>query len=123
MESIILQYLDALEKADLDRLLALFSENAMVNSPLYGMVPASNFYKELFADTTQSKLQLIDIFVQSSKPTAAVNFLYQWTLAHGEVSHFDCVDIFEFDKEGKIKSVKIIYDTARTRPVFEELKS
>ena len=123
MQATIRQYLNALEKADFDQLMTLFSDKAIVISPLYGRRPASEFYKELLEDTKQSKLKLLGIFNNSNEKSAAVNFLYEWTLANGEVNSFDCVDIFEFEKEGKIKSVKIIYDTAQTRPDFEQLKT
>jgi ketosteroid isomerase-like protein len=37
-------YLDALSRADVARMLDLFSDDALVHSPLYGPVPASMFF-------------------------------------------------------------------------------
>jgi ketosteroid isomerase-like protein len=37
-------YLDALSRADVGRMLDLFSDDALVRSPLYGPVPASMFF-------------------------------------------------------------------------------
>ena len=41
-------YLAALEAADEARVLALFTGDAIVHSPLYGPVPAAEFYPALF---------------------------------------------------------------------------
>jgi pimeloyl-ACP methyl ester carboxylesterase len=35
---------------------------------------------------------------------------------------FECVDIFRFDENGKIKELTIIYDTSKIRTSFEEMK-
>jgi ketosteroid isomerase-like protein len=44
-------YLGALGDADLTAMLSLFSEDAVVHSPLYGPVPAAKFFPALFSDT------------------------------------------------------------------------
>ena len=41
-------YLGALGRADLTAMLSLFSEGAVVHSPLYGPVPACEFFPALF---------------------------------------------------------------------------
>ena len=38
------QYLKYLQEANLDKLLSLFTENAIVVSPVYGEMPARDFY-------------------------------------------------------------------------------
>jgi hypothetical protein len=50
--------LDALGRADLTMMLSLFSDGALVHSPLYGAVPASEFFPSLFGDTAESRLTL-----------------------------------------------------------------
>lgn len=121
MKTLIKQYLDGLERADTKALLALFSEDAMVYSPLYGALEARVFYPKLMADTTASEISLLDVFTNEENRTAVVNFLYTWTMANGATTVFDCVDVFAFDEQGKIRSVKIIYDTAPTRILFDAL--
>jgi len=112
-----------LQKADYEQLMQLFASDAVVLSPLYGKRPAAAFYKDLFADTQQSELTYLTTFTDPTERKIAVNFLYRWTLADGAVTTFDCVDIFELDENGKIKLLKIIYDTAKTRPMFQQNKS
>jgi hypothetical protein len=51
-------YLDTLGRADLAMMLSLFSDGALVHSPLYGAVPASEFFPALFGDTAESRLTL-----------------------------------------------------------------
>lgn len=116
-------YLDALGKADYQKLMALFSEDALVLSPLYGERPAAAFYKDLFQDTRASELTFLDVFTNPHGDKACINFLYRWTMADGSVTVFDCVDVVEFDPNGKIKQLKIIYDTAQTREKFDSLKN
>jgi hypothetical protein len=40
---------------------------------------------------------------------------YDWVLKDGTPTYFECVDIFQFAQDGKIKQVSIIYDTAKIR--------
>ena len=56
------EYLAALEVGDAERVLALFAPDGAVHSPLYGSVPARQFYPTLFADTAQSKLTFPRLF-------------------------------------------------------------
>ena len=121
METIIKNYLQALEDADLGAMLMLFSPNALIYSPLYGPQKPRKFYQDLFRDTQQSKIQLLDIYTNLEKHTASVNFIYEWTMANESQTTFDCVDIFHFDGENKITQLKIIYDTQQARPLFNEL--
>lgn len=115
-------YLEALSKADYQELIALFTNDAVVLSPLYGERPAANFYQELFQDTQSSELTFLDIFINAAGDKACINFLYRWTMSDGSVTIFDCVDVVEFDQNGKIKQLKIIYDTAQTLEKFNNLK-
>ncbi|HEC95886.1 MAG TPA: nuclear transport factor 2 family protein, partial [Euryarchaeota archaeon] len=62
IEKTLKLYLKALEKGSYEDIIKLFTENAMVNSPLYGKIKASEFYKELFKDTAKSKITLLNIF-------------------------------------------------------------
>jgi ketosteroid isomerase-like protein len=113
-------YLRALEKGSYDDVVELFTEDAVVVSPLYGTVKASEFYRDLFKDTAKSKITLLNIFVSKNNECAAANFRYEWTLKNGNTVSFECVDIFEFSEDGKIKKLKIIYDTHEVRKIFKK---
>lgn len=121
MEEVARRYLQALGDADYDALMQLFAADAKVVSPLYGEQPATKFYRELLLDTQDSRLTFLDVFTNAQQRKASLNFQYRWTMADGAIVEFDCVDIFEFDTDGKITKLKIIYDTAQTRPSFDQL--
>ena len=115
-------YLELLEISEIDRVIALFSTNAIVHSPIYGIKIASLFYKELASDTQNSKLDLKGIFEDSELNQLALYFNYQWTLKNGKKINFDVVDILVFDEHDKIIELRIIYDTVVSRDAIAELK-
>jgi len=111
-KEVIKQYLKYLEIACYETIMGLFSDEAVVKSPLYGDVPASVFYKDLLNDTSDSKITLKNIFLSSlNDNTAAAQFEYIWTLKDGKQVIFEVVDLFDFDLNNKIKQLTIIYDT------------
>jgi len=120
VKEICKQYLDALNEGSLEKVLSLFDPNAVVVSPLYGEMPATTFFKVLFADTNRSETKLLNIFESISGNTSlALYFHYIWTLKSGKIIEFDCVDVFEItpDKK-KFTKLKIIYDTVPIRADF-----
>ena len=122
-KSIAKCYLEYLHNGTIDRLLQLFSQEAIVDSPLYGIRKASDFYQELQADTLRSELELLGIFDEENRSDLAVYFRYRWTLKNGEVVSFDVVDIIRFDASQKIEKLKIIYDTALVRTFLAQIKN
>ena len=66
---------------------------------------------------------IINIFVSINNPrTAAAHFRYHWILKNGTPVSFECVDVFQFDDNGKIRELTIIYDTSKIRAFFDEMK-
>ncbi|MEU6036753.1 nuclear transport factor 2 family protein [Actinomadura sp. NPDC047616] len=118
-------YRDALTRADLQGVLALFSPGATVHSPLYGPIPATEFYPELFADTSRAKFHLLGV-AEGGKPDGGrivtVWFQFDWRLPSGQPADFECVDVLELADDGKITTLHIIYDTVTARPAFEAEK-
>lgn len=96
---------------------------AIIHSPLYGELKASKFYKDLFADTSESKITLLNIFKGKDNFTGAGHFRYDWKMADGTPVSFECVDVFKFSEDNLINKLIIIYDTAGIRPAFEKMKS
>lgn len=119
---IIKQYLKVLGIGNYKEIMKLFSPDAIVHSPLYGEVKASKFYRDLFADTSESKITLLNIFKGKDNFIGAGHFRYEWKLADGTLVSFECVDIFKFSKDNYIKDLTIIYDTAGIKPAFEKMK-
>jgi SnoaL-like domain len=107
------EYLAALEVGDAERVLALFAPDGIVHSPLYGSVPARQFYPTLFADTAEAKLTLRRVFCDD-REAVAFWFDFAWVLADGMPAPFTVVDIAELTEDGLIANLHIIYDTSPT---------
>jgi hypothetical protein len=98
-EQLARTYLDALGSADLDAMLALFTKDRQVHSPLYGPKPAASFFPELFGATTESHLTLKG-FAQGAAETGG--------------------PLLELAPDGRIATLRIIYDTVLARPLLEQ---
>ncbi len=122
IEKVIKDYLKALEIGSYETMMKLFLKNAMVLSPLYGKIKAVDFYRELFKDTLKSKITLLNILKSNNKLIGAGHFRYDWVLKNRTPISFECVDVFQFAADGRIKQITIIYDTAKIRPSFEKMK-
>lgn len=114
-------YIACLAKGDLQGLLALFAEHAIVISPVYGKKNYKDFYTQLFADTQNSELNIKGIFEDAETGKIALHFDYGWTLRNGSKLNFEVVDILEFDQDNKITVFTIIYDTVRARELVKKL--
>ena len=99
----IKDYLRALESGNDEDMIKLFAKDAVVFSPLYGEMKAINFYREVFKDTLRSKITLLNILRSRNPFIAAGHFRYEWVLKDGTPTYFECVDIFQFAQDGKIK--------------------
>ncbi|MEL6391951.1 MAG: nuclear transport factor 2 family protein [Bacteroidota bacterium] len=115
-------YIQHLARGDLDALLQLFAEGAIVISPVYGQMPYTNFYTTLFADTNNSTLTVKGIYEDALTGFVALHFNYQWTLKNDTKVKFDVVDIIAFDAENRITKLTIIYDTVESRKLVGQLR-
>ena len=117
------QYLDALNRADLKKVLSLFEDDAVVISPLYGEVPVADFYSSLFSDTQESKTRLLNILESTENHNiVALHFQFQWTLENGGYIDFECVDLFELSlNSNRFQKLTIVYDTYPIREDFNSL--
>lgn len=124
-DRLVADYLRALEAADLDGVLSLFSEGAAVHSPLYGRVPAHEFYPRLFGDTASSRLELRAVLTgqDAGGPVVAFWFDFHWILVDGTPAPFTVVDLARLDDEGKIQELHIVYDATAIRARFEAART
>jgi hypothetical protein len=124
-EQLVDEYLEALASGSTARVLALFAPSGVVDSPLYGTMPAADFYPALFADTGQSRLTLRTTMTGAldGLPVVSFWFDFDWTLASGEPAPFTVVDVAELDAAGLVTTLHIVYDTARIRAAFERQQS
>lgn len=111
-KSAMLRYLEAFTKGDLQGILALFAENAFVHSPTQEKPkPPQEFYSALLERAKGTVFTVKSVFSGEAPNRAAVLFDYRKPLSGGGMHVFDCVDIFDFDADGKIKEMWIIFDT------------
>ncbi len=122
-EAIAKKYLEILQEANLTAMLDLFTDDAIIISPLYGEVLVKEFYEKLFSDTQKSILTLDGIFSEVNTQRVSVLFDYHWVLVNGKQVHFKVVDIIEFTDELKIKKLTIIYDTVYSRNAISEIRN
>ncbi|WP_297694966.1 nuclear transport factor 2 family protein [uncultured Eudoraea sp.] len=121
-KEIALKYLDYLDKGDIEKIIELFNKNGVVDSPIYGIMKAHEFYHKLNNDTNNSELLLKGIFEDNDSNKLALYFGYKWTLKNKEEVEFDVVDILEFDSLNTITKLKIVYDTVLARALVKQLK-
>jgi len=116
-------YLDALGQGDLDAMLSLFTADGQVHSPLYGPKPAASFFPELFGATSESNLTLQGVAegrTETGAPLVTLWFRYDWLMAGGARTEFDVVDVLELAPDGRIATLRIIYDTVLARPLLDQ---
>lgn len=116
-------YLEHLQNGNIVAVIDLFTHEGIVESPVYGVKKASQFYHELNNDTSKSELEVKGVFEERDSNTIALYFTYHWTLKNKEKVSFDVVDIIEFSSAHKIKKLTIIYDTVISRRLVQELRS
>lgn len=116
-------YLTFLSEGKQGKLLAQFNADSKIKSPIYGEKSAQEFFSELDADTQNSKLTFKGFFDETDSARFALFFNYTWEMANGNTSNFDVVDIFELDKEGKIKSLQIIYNADESATLLNQKKN
>ena len=122
VDRLVNEYLASLEAADADRVIALFTSDGTVESPLYGTMPAAEFYPVLFADTASSRLTLRTTMIGSTEGRTVVSFWFDfdWILSTGEPAPFTVVDVAELDEHGQIERLHIVYDTFPIRDAFND---
>jgi len=116
------KYLEYLDSGNIEQVLNLFNKSGIVNSPIYGIKKADEFFRELNNDTSNSELKLLGIFEEKDSNKLAIYFTYKWTLKNNRKVEFDVVDIIEFDTQNKISKLIIIYDTVLARELVDQLE-
>lgn len=111
-EQTIKEYMRALDSSNLEEILANFASNAMVRSPFLGKMSAKEFFPKVLESSIAADITVFDILTSADRKQRAVGYFnYDWTLKDGNKVTFDCADIFEFDADGRIAEMIILYDT------------
>ncbi|WP_299216687.1 nuclear transport factor 2 family protein [uncultured Aquimarina sp.] len=120
-EEVAKKYLFFLEKGEMDCVVDLFTNDGVVESPLYGVLSAKEFYKALAEDTNSSQLRFDGLFFEKNTNRISLFFDYVWILKNNKTVEFKVVDILELTSENKIKKLIIIYDTVNARSLIDTL--
>lgn len=108
-------YFERLTASDMDGIVALFTPDAVVNSPYLGIVPVAEFFASLGQASSQNRLTVFDVLIGENGDSGAAHFEYDWTLASGDKIVFQGVDYFGFAPDGRFSGLSIFYDTHPTR--------
>jgi len=121
IEKLCRNYVSAMESGDLEALLANFADDATAKSPIFGELPAREFYAYVLGEISGRSMTLKTIFTGSRDSSrAAIHVVYTRTVGGGEPATIEGVDVFDLTGDGsKIAAVTIIYDTAPVRSDFD----
>ncbi|WP_420863066.1 nuclear transport factor 2 family protein [Algirhabdus cladophorae] len=111
-------YFALMTKSDIPGIIALFENDAQIQSPFLGQVLASDFFEKLGSASNASKLTVFDVLLGENGDSAAAHFEYDWTLKSGDNFVFQGIDYFKFGASGLFSSMSIFYDT---HPVREDV--
>ena len=117
------RYLSALEKGDLEEIVALYSDEATVKSPISASTPVRTFFTNVFRITSERTAQLHTVLLGVDHPNrAAVHFAYTRAVRERPSATVECVDLFELsDDRQRFIAQQIIYDTGPVRADFDSL--
>jgi hypothetical protein len=113
-----LQYRKAVKERDLDAVLALFSPEAMIITPLKGSCDARTYHEWFFETIKRSSVKVINAFqALNSEICLAVLADYEWLMHDDKVINFSGMSVFEFTRDKrKIRKLSTFYDTSTVRP-------
>jgi len=107
------RYIDAFNAGDLEAILSLFAEKALVYSPTQAEPKAPrDFYPALLQRSVGTIFTMKTVFSGEKENMAAMLFDYTKAKPDGTIT-FECVDIVTFDAVGKIAEMRIIFDTKK----------
>ena len=112
-KTVLRRYMEALGASDCATIKSLFAEDGTVSSPLFGLMPARDFFDRLGDATRGNVITPIDVFLPSGDQQHAVAyFSYDWTVNDGTLITFNVMDLFEFRPgTDKVGALTLIYDT------------
>jgi hypothetical protein len=115
-------YLKELDRGDVAAICALFAPDAQIFSPFLGWMQAAPFFAKVSEASGNSTITHIDICLSTTGARRATGyFIYGWVLKDGSTASFECVDVFEFDADGLIERMIIVYDTYPIRSAVGDI--
>lgn len=121
---IIQSYCKALKANDYPVMISLFSKDAKIFSFFAGEKPAPEFYQNLFKTSRRTKVELKNMFIGlENKQTVAAHIYLESLWNEKFTLQIEAVDIFEFDSENKITTLRIILDTYPLRKLQKDAET
>ncbi|HBL98836.1 TPA: hypothetical protein DDZ86_04300 [Candidatus Dependentiae bacterium] len=109
---IIQSYCKALKANDYNVMISLFSKDATVFSFFAGEKSAAEFFQNLFKTSRRTKVELKNMFIGLENKSTVAAYIYLEAVWNEKFAlQFEAVDIFEFNSENKITTLRIILDT------------
>ncbi len=112
--AVVRAYLSAMAAGNLDGVVACFTADGRVTSPVYGGIPVTDFSRRRSADTVVAEGGLREIYTGETGERLAAHFDYCWKRIDGTTTACALVDLFDFAPgTALIDHLTIIFDTAQ----------
>jgi hypothetical protein len=113
-----LRYRKAVKDRNLDAVLALFSPEALIVTPLKGSCDARSYHAWFFSTVKTSTVKVRNAFqAMNGEICIAVLADYEWLLHDDNVVKFNGMSVFEFTTDRRtIRKMSTFYDASVVRP-------
>jgi steroid Delta-isomerase len=118
MKAVLIEYIEAFNAADAQRIVALFADDAIVEDPygsrpLRGRAAVADFYA--MATATGARLEIVAPPRGSHGNAATISFVVHATFQGGPM-RFDVTDVMTFNAAGKIERMQAFWGPDDMRP-------
>ena len=111
-EQIMRSYYEALVQRDYEFLIKLFSQEAYIEHPIFGKIGAENFLKILLDKSKSHVIEIKNIFYTKEQENRAATYCHvKFTTKDNTEFTENSVHIYDFTKEGLIKTITVVIDT------------
>jgi steroid delta-isomerase len=116
IRKVVHSYAEMMCKSDIDGILALYAEDATVEDPAGGEIQRGKEALRNFYSLAAPALQ-VELNGPICVSGAQCAFLVLAEFTMGEVKRYlDATDVFTFDDDGKITSMRAFWDPSEMRP-------
>jgi hypothetical protein len=119
-----LRYRLAVKERNLDAVLETFSDDAVIETPLKGVIKPKPYHEWLFAQVKDQVVKVQNLYqALNGDISISIHSQYEWVLNDDEVIKFGVVSLFEFTEDRlKIRKMSNFYDTFKVRSALEKAK-
>ncbi|SNS50838.1 hypothetical protein SAMN06265795_103132 [Noviherbaspirillum humi] len=108
------QYQRAIDAKDLSGVLALFTEDALITTPLSGQLPPLEYHRRLFAIARQSISRVLNVYEGTKgNPSLALYLQHTLVLTNGKTIEIRAMNVYDATPgEDRFTSMNILFDGA-----------